>query len=167
MPRGVSVFGRWFALFLLLWLILSGGGGWVFGVAAALAAAALACRLPLAWPGLNLARLPACLGFFSQQLFIGGWDVARRALHPKMPIDPAWEVHAFSSDNPSVHLLLSALVGLMPGTLASHYAAGQLHIHTLDRHRNWRTNTERFEQLLDQLLRTAPEQGPDRQERGE
>lgn len=152
MPRGIPVFGRWLALFLLLWLILSGGQGWGFGVAAALAAATLAYRLPLVWPGLNLSRLPACLGFFTRELFIGGWDVARRALHPKMPIDPAWEVHTLSSTNPRVHLLLSALIGLMPGTLASHYEGNRLHIHTLDRQRNWRSSTERFEQLLDRLL---------------
>lgn len=152
MPRGISVFGRWLALYLLLWFILSGGQGWGFGVAAALGAATLTYRLPLVWPGLNLSPLPACLGFFFQQLFMGGWDVARRALHPKMPIDPAWEIHTLSSDNPRVRLMLSALVGLMPGTLASHIEGNQLHIHTLDRQREWRTSTVRFEQLLARLL---------------
>jgi len=156
MPRGVAAFVRWFLLFLGLWLIFSGAQGWAFGTAASLAAAAIAYRLPMRWPALRITRLPACLGFFFIQLLVGGWDVARRALHPKMPIDPAWELYQCRSENPKVHLLLSALVGLMPGTLSSHFEQGQLHIHTLDRQRDWRTNTERFEQLLDRLLKGAP-----------
>lgn len=156
MPQRVAAFGRWFLMFLGLWLIFSGAQGWAFGAAASLAAAAIAYRLPIRWPALHITRLPACLGFFFTQLLVGGWDVARRALDPAMPIDPAWELYPFASDNPRVHLLLSALVGLMPGTLSSHFAQGQLHIHTLDQHRDWRTNTARFERLLDRLLKETP-----------
>lgn len=152
MPQGVVAFGRWFVLFLLLWLILSGAQGWAFGIIGSASAALLAWRLPLAWPAIHLARLPACFGFFAVQLFVGGWDVARRALHPKLPIDPVWTTYTFTSANPRVHQVLSALIGLMPGTLASHFHEGQLHIHALDQQRNWHTTTQHFEQLLDRML---------------
>lgn len=151
----VMAFGRWFALFLLLWLIISGANGWGFGIAGAAGAALLALWLPLPWPSLRLSRLPSCTGFFLQQLFAGGWDVARRALHPARPINPAWTTYTLQSDNPRVHQLLSALIGLMPGTLASHYSGSELYVHALDQDRDWQTATRRFEQLLDQLLGTT------------
>lgn len=152
MPQGVVAFGRWFILFLLLWLTLSSVQGWVFGIVGSATAALLAYRLPLAWPAIRPARLPACFGFFIVQLFVGGWDVARRALDPKLPIDPAWTTYTFFSSNPRVHQMLSALIGLMPGTLASHYQGGELHIHALDQQRDWYATTRHFEQLLDRML---------------
>lgn len=145
-------FIRWFVFFLLIWLLLSNAQGWGFGIFTAAAAALLACRLPLRWPALRLTRLPAFLGFFFAQLLFSGWDVARRALHPSLPVSPAWVKYPMVSKNPNVHLMLSALVGLLPGTLASHYHRQNLYLHTLTRHQNWRVAVVKLEQLLEQLL---------------
>lgn len=141
-----------FSLCLGLWGLLSQGQGWAFGIPLAAMAAFVASGLQLDWRPLQLRPLAALLGFFLRELFSGGWDVARRALHLRMPIDPAWHRFPLTSRNRHVHLLLSAMVGLLPGTLASHYEEQVLHVHVLDQQQDWQDVIARLETLLSRLL---------------
>ncbi|MGD8174555.1 Na+/H+ antiporter subunit E [Marinimicrobium sp. ARAG 43.8] len=154
MPQGQSAgfFIRWLLLFAALWAVISGAEGWAFGVPASLAAATLAWRLPLPWPSLRWRHLPAFIAFFLRELTLGAWDVARRILHPRVPIDPAWHTYSLHSHNPRVHLMLSALVGLLPGTMASHFDNGILHLHILDSRQPWSSTVARLEWHLERLL---------------
>ncbi len=142
----------WVMMFFALWLLLAGFRGWLFAIPAALGGAAVAVYLALPLPQLHWRRLPRCLGFFAVQLVLGGWDVARRALHPRLPLAPGWVSYRFTSTNPRVRLLLSAVVGLLPGTLASHCDDQQMTIHALDQHSDWEPVIARLELLLDRLL---------------
>lgn len=142
----------WVLLFAVLWWLLAGFNGWLFAITAALGGAAVAMRLALPLPQLHWRRLPRFLGFFAVQLVLGGWDVARRALHPRLPLAPGWVSYRFTSTNPRVHMLLSAIVGLLPGTLASHYDHQQMAVHALDQHSDWHPTIARLESLLDRLL---------------
>ena len=141
-----------FCAWLGLWFLLSRGEGWAFGVPVAAATTFATVRLQLNWRPLRLGALAAVFGFFLRELFSGGWDVARRAIHPRMPIAPGWETFAMTSRNPRVRMLLSAMIGLLPGTLSSEYHGFTLHIHALDQQQNWQETVTRLESLLSDLL---------------
>lgn len=141
-----------FCLWLGLWALLSGAEGWVFGVPLAALATFAGYRLGLRCGTLRISVLPAFLAFFLRELFSGGWDVACRALHPRLPVAPGWQTFNLTCRDPRVRLLLSALVGLLPGTLSSHHQDQILHIHALDQQQDWRTTVGRLETLLAKLL---------------
>lgn len=142
----------WLLVYGALWLLLSGASGWVYGLVCALAAAGLSLWLKLPFAGLKLRYLPPFLFFFFHEVVLGAWDVARRALHPGLPLDPAWVTHSFACSNPRVHLLLSAMVGLMPGTFSTHFDEQTLYLHVLDQRHGWRAPVERMEAHLARLL---------------
>jgi len=134
-----------------LWLLLSGGQGWAFGLALALAASVLSLWLGLPFPRWRLLHLPPFLAFFLYEMLLGAWDVARRALHPAMPLEPAWVTHRFESADPRVRLVLCGMVGLMPGTLCSHIDGDTLHLHVLDQAQAWQLPVEKMETHLSRL----------------
>lgn len=139
-------------VWLALWALLSNNQGWAFGVPLALLAAGVTVQVSLNVRPVQVQILPGLLAFFIVELFIGGWDVARRAWHPRLPIAPKWHRYPMSSTDPRVKLLLSAMVGLLPGTLASHFEGQTLYLHTLDHKQSWHGTVERLEQKLDRLL---------------
>lgn len=141
-----------FCAWLALWALLTQAQGWAFGVPLAAIATFVGYRLRLRCGSLRLRVLPAFAGFFLRELFSGGWDVAWRALHPRLPIAPDWQTFALSSRDPRVCLLLSAMVGLLPGTLSSHHTGQRLHVHALDQHQDWQRTVARLEELLSRLL---------------
>lgn len=143
-------------IWLALWALLSNNSGWAFGVPLALLAAWASQRVRLQVGPLQVQYLPAFLGFFLTALVIGGWDVARRAWHPQLPIAPRWLRYDMSSQEPRVHLLLSAMVGLLPGTFASHFQQQTLFIHALDHRQDWRSTVHRLEHHLERLLKEPP-----------
>ncbi|HEY7775545.1 MAG TPA: Na+/H+ antiporter subunit E, partial [Kineobactrum sp.] len=126
--------------------------GWEFGIPVAALATLAGHRLGLQSGPVQPQVLPAFFWFFLRELFSGGMDVARRALHVNLPIAPAWQTFTLTSRDPRVCLMLSALIGLLPGTLASHYYERELFVHTLDEHRDWKTAVSQLERLLSRLL---------------
>lgn len=141
------------ASWLVLWALLSNNSGWAFGVPLALLAVWTSILAKVHVGPVHLQYLLAFLGFFFTELFSGGWDVARRAWHPQLPIAPRWLRYEMTSEQPRVHLLLSAMVGLLPGTFASHYQDQTLFIHALDHRQNWRSTVQRLEHHLERLLK--------------
>ncbi|MDZ7709501.1 MAG: Na+/H+ antiporter subunit E [Roseovarius sp.] len=76
-------------------------------------------------------RLALHLPSFVAGSVLGGFDVARRALAPHMPLDPGWvEVPARLPDGGRV--LMGAELSLMPGTLAAGMRGDRLLVHLLD-----------------------------------
>ncbi len=153
MQRGPWAYLFWCGLFYIIWLLLAGPGAWLAGLLASPAAAAIAVWVGLTPPPVHWRWLPSFVVFFVKELLLGGWDVARRALHPRLPLAPAWVSYRFRSTNPRVHLMLSAIVGLLPGTLSSHWEAEHMAVHALDKHSDWRSTIVRLEALLDKLIR--------------
>lgn len=146
----------WFVVYVALWLLLSAGSDWGFGLAFASAATLLSLWLKLPPLGLRLVYLPRFLLFFVYETVLGAWDVARRALHPNLPLDPGWVTYPLRCPNHRVRLLLSAMVGLMPGTLSSHFDGENLYLHVLDQGQDWRTTVTRMETHLAHLLGGVP-----------
>lgn len=80
---------------------------------------------------LRLFRFLALLPGFLWRSLLGGVDVAWRAFHPRMPLNPGWA--AVPSDLPDGgKVALGAEFSLMPGTLVAGTRDGRLLVHMLD-----------------------------------
>jgi len=150
--RGATDALFWSLLYTALWSLFAVGEGWLLGVPSIALAVALSLWLGLRPMAMRLIALPGFLGFFLKHMLLGGWDVARRALQPRCPLQPAWHPYPLRSRSPRVRLLLSALVGLLPGTLASRVDADELRVHVLDERLPWQTTVAELERRLERLL---------------
>ena len=112
------------AAFALLWIVLTEGElqGWWFGLVAVPLATVLSQRLLPARgrAGLELLATVRLAGFFAWQSVVGGVDVARRALDPRLPIRPGLLDIDLRHADTSTALSFAALVSLLPGTICVH-----------------------------------------------
>ncbi|SEQ43624.1 multicomponent Na+:H+ antiporter subunit E [Ectothiorhodospira magna] len=120
---------------LVLWWVLTGGdpGGWIIGVPVALLAAVSVLVLP---PGrryrLSLGGLLIFMGFFLWQSFVGGLDVSRRALSPRMPLTPGFiDYPVRLPPGPALTFFMN-VIGLLPGTLSVGLHRRRIRLHVLD-----------------------------------
>jgi len=116
-----------------IWLVLTGAGtkGLFVGALAVPAATWLSLRLLPAGQSLNLLRLAGHIPSFVAGSVMGGLDVGRRALSPRMRLAPGWvEVPVTLPDGGRV--ALGAELSLMLGTLAAGTQDGRLLVHVLD-----------------------------------
>ena len=119
-------------LFSALWLILTGGEAWLLGAVVVPAACWLSFRLLPPVRPLRLLRVVAMAPGFLRLSLLGGIDVARRALDPRLPLNPGWvPVEVDLPDGGKV--LLGGEMSLMPGTLVAGSDGRRLLIHVLDR----------------------------------
>ncbi|EHQ52836.1 MULTISPECIES: Na+/H+ antiporter subunit E [Ectothiorhodospira] len=120
---------------LVLWWILTGGapGAWAIGIPVALLAAASVFVLP---PGrryrLSLRGLMVFMGFFLWQSFVGGLDVSRRALSPRMPLAPGFIDYPVRLPRGPALTFFMNVIGLLPGTLSVGLHRRRLQLHVLD-----------------------------------
>lgn len=145
----------WLLFYTALWGLLSGGSGWYIGIPCILGASGLSHWLGGRAITLRLSALPGFLLFFLAALGSGGWDVARRAVQPRMPLSPAWVSYPLSISQPHYRLLFSSMIGLLPGTLASHIEGDLLCMHVLDDGQPWESSARRLEQRLMAVLGEA------------
>lgn len=126
------VVARRLVLLAAVWTILTGGEALALGIPAVAAACWLSLRLLPAERPLRLTALARMAPGFAWRSLVGGLDVARRALDPRMPLDPGWiEVPV---DLPGGgRVALGGELSLMPGTLAAGSEGGRLLVHMLDR----------------------------------
>jgi len=118
---------------LLLWWMLSGGEGWLFGGAASMLAAGVSLRLtPATHHRLRLRRIPRFVAFFLRQSAHAGWDVARRIVHPALPLDPAFLRLPLALPDGAPSWWLMSVISLLPGTLSVQRQGRSLEIHCLD-----------------------------------
>ena len=123
------------AIAALVWLGLNRNdlGSWLIGAPAVVAAAALggvlqADRRPrLRWRGL----LPFA-AFFLRESLRGGWDVAWRVFHPRLPVAPGFIRFATALPDGPVRYLFVNVVSLLPGTVASGFDGDEVIVHALD-----------------------------------
>ena len=71
---------------------------------------------------------------------------------PKRPLQPAWLDYTLTSSSSQVRLVLSALVGLLPGTLASQVQGDRMRVHVLDERQPWEATVHSLERRLERLL---------------
>ena len=116
-----------------LWLVLSDFAlsGLIIGAPAVAAATALSLRLLPAASGRRPWRGLPLLPRFVWRSLLGGLDVARRALDPRLPLSPGWRTLPRTL-SPGGGFLIGTQHSLMPGTLVAGTRRGQYLVHLLD-----------------------------------
>lgn len=114
-----------------LWAILCEGEGWVVGVPVILVAAAVTPRGTSAdqW---SLAGLTRFVPYFLWNSLRGAVDVAARAVHPGLPIDPAILRYEMRLESTTARILMANSVTLLPGTLSAEVEGNVLSVHVLN-----------------------------------
>lgn len=109
-----------FLVLAAVWLALDGLHAWPLGLLAAAAGAAagvlLAPGRPYRWRPL---RLLAFCAYFVVESLRGGLDVAWRALHPRLPVQPGFTEMKLSLPPGPPRTLMLSVVSLLPGTLSA------------------------------------------------
>jgi multicomponent Na+:H+ antiporter subunit E len=121
--------------FLAFWVILAGVDPkdlWV-GAFAAIAATWTSLRLlpPGQWRFRPIALSRLALRFLYQSV-VGGMDVARRALDPRLPLRPGFVSYPVRFAPGAARNTFASLTGLLPGTVPAGEVGGQLIYHCLD-----------------------------------
>lgn len=121
-------------LFSAVWLALTGAAfdALAFGVPAVAASVWLSLRLLPPVGALRLWRMVLLVPGFLTGSLVGGLDVARRALRPRLNMRPGWVLHPSRLDGGG-RVALGGELSLMPGTLSAGCHEGRLLVHVLDR----------------------------------
>jgi multicomponent Na+:H+ antiporter subunit E len=121
--------------FLAFWLVLFGFSFADLPMGALTATAATWASLRLMPPGPRLLRPGAlarlALRFLGQSI-VAGADVARRALHPRLPLRPGFVAYPVYFPPGTARNAFTTLTSLLPGTVPAGDERGQLVYHCLD-----------------------------------
>jgi multicomponent Na+:H+ antiporter subunit E len=122
-----------FVLFALMWWILTDGAmdSWPIGLPVVLLATLVSVMLmpPLSWSLRGILRF---IPYFLWYSIRGGVDVARRAMHPRLPILPGLYDYRFRLPPGLSRVFMANTVSLLPGTLSVELEEEILRIHVLD-----------------------------------
>jgi multicomponent Na+:H+ antiporter subunit E len=121
--------------FAALWWVLAEGRteAWWLGLAAT--AAATAASVAVLPPRRGAFHLPAAAGFvgyFLWQSVRGGAQVAAMALRPRLDLRPALVELPLALPPGAPRVLITAALGLMPGTVGVRLEGERLRVHVLD-----------------------------------
>jgi multicomponent Na+:H+ antiporter subunit E len=125
-------------LFTALWWVLAEGEAKGWAVAAASVGGATLASLILLPPGsrrLRVAALARFVPFFLRESVRGGIDVARRALHPRLPLSPGFIEYRLRLPAGPARVLFATTISLLPGTVSAQLGETHLRVHLLDRSR--------------------------------
>lgn len=121
--------------FVCLWLVLAGADPSDLPAAAAAVAAATWTSLRLLPPRASRSSLLAIAQLaprFLYQSVIGGVDVARRALDPRLPLHTGFVVYPTGLPSGAARNVFATLTSLLPGTVLTAEEKGGLVYHCLD-----------------------------------
>jgi multicomponent Na+:H+ antiporter subunit E len=141
----------WAIVYTALWALLSRNQGWLIGLIFITAATAVSYLTKVPDPRIRLHYLPAFSVFFLSKLLSGGIDVALRTFSAAPLTSAGWVRYPLRTRDERVRLLLSALMGLLPGTLAARMDFDELLIHALDTEMDWLADIARLEWHLQRL----------------
>ena len=119
--------------FLAFWVILIGPRDLVAGLLAA--AAATWASVHLLPPGAlrpRPAAIPALVVRFMWLSVVAGWDVARRALDPRLPVNPGFVAYQVSFPPGAARNVFTALTSLLPGSVPAGDDGDTILYHCLD-----------------------------------
>jgi multicomponent Na+:H+ antiporter subunit E len=147
-----------------LWALLTRGDAWswLLGVpvviAATFASGALSPAVGWRWRWLGGLRFAA---FFLKQSVIGGADVAWRALHPRLPLQPGFVTLRLRLPSTIARVWLANTITLLPGTLSAQLENELMIVHTVDTGAPVTRDVREAEMRIADLLglKLAPEPG--------
>jgi len=122
-------------LFAVLWWVLAEGridGWWLGAIAVATATWASAVLLPPAAHRLRLVQMPGFVWFFLRNSIRGGFQVAMMALRGRSALQPGVLELQLNLPAGGARVLMTSVIGLMPGTLSVELAEDRLRLHVLD-----------------------------------
>ncbi len=125
--RGAAFFG--------FWVVLIGVGLADLAAGVVAATAATWASLRLAPPGAGRVRFSALPGFtlrFLWQSVIAGWDVARRAFDPRLPLQPGFVRFPVRLPRGQARNAFASYTSLLPGTVPAEDDGESLLYHCLD-----------------------------------
>lgn len=150
--------------YLGTWYVLAEGdpAALPYGLPVAIAAAVVRRRLSPVTGRIGWLHLASVLPRFFQLLFLGGVDVARRALLPRLPINPGLTEEALPKPGSLFGVATAYILSLQPGTLVVRFREGGLLLHAIDRGGPvlWLAHRE-----TNRRLKRALEQEPDADDR--
>ncbi len=156
--RGVSpaTFATRLVAMAAMWLILTEGSlryPWLGAIAAVAGAYLSATLLPTTGLRLSIAGALRFWAYFLTRSLLGGIDVARRALSPRMPLDPGYVVVDLRLREEAARVLLVDVLGLMPGTLGVGLDGERLTLHVLDREAAAADRVRELEEIVARAFR--------------
>lgn len=152
-------------LFALIWLVLTRAdvSGFAFGIV--VAAGSTWVSLILLPPGSHRVSIAGMIrlapGFLRSSL-LGGIDVARRALHPRMPLDAGWIAYRTKLPRGLPRVSFGSKTSLLPGSLVAGGRGDVLYVHCLDRGQD----VERSLRDEEERIASTLTEGDRREERG-
>lgn len=120
-------------LFILIWWILTDGviASWWVGVPVVLLTTIVSMML-FAPCSCSLTGFIRIIPFFLWHSLCGAADVARRALHPQLPISPGLYRYRWHLTPGLAQVFMADMVSLLPGTLSIDLHNDYLYVHVLD-----------------------------------
>jgi len=145
-------------LWSLLWWLLSKGqaASWLVGGPTVLAAAGLSVSLaPHRGWRWNVGGLARFGWHFGRASLAGGVDVAWRAIHPRLPIDPQMIQYESRLPEGTARTFFANVISLCPGTVSASLRGRVLTIHVLDAQQPIHTRLGELERAVGALFGAA------------
>lgn len=141
------------ALYSLIWWLITEGqhGSWFIGVPVIGLATAFSYVLVPPSPR-SLQAILHFIPFFIVHSLRGGIDVAWRAFHPRLPIEPILVDYPLRLANVQAQVFMANTTSLLPGTLSARLEGGRLQVHVLDGRGNFKAELHALEQRVATLF---------------
>lgn len=133
LPSGLLIRTMFYGI---LWMVLTGGRmeSWLIGVPAVLLAAWIAGKTQTFRSGrFSISGGVRFAGYFLKASLVSGVDVVRRALSPRLLLQPDLIDYRLSLGTETARIFMADAVSLLPGTLSADLADANLTVHVLDR----------------------------------
>lgn len=149
---------RYVVLFTLLWWILAGShaDSWLLGVPVIVLASYLAHRLaPAGHTQIRWLAVPGFMVYFTWQSIVAGADVARRTLHPSLPLKPGFADIDLTLPEGAPRVFFGAVISLLPGTLCAELTNSGVRLHVLDTSADIEADCRKTEKAIARLFRAG------------
>lgn len=142
-------------LFAALWWVLAEGEAKGWAVAAISVGGATLASLLLLPPGpqrVRVAALARFVPFFLHEAVRGGLDVAGRALHPRLPLQPGLIDYPLRLPEGPARVFFATTISLLPGTVSAWLAETHLRVHVLDSSRPVQARLRELEERVGRVF---------------
>lgn len=131
--RFAAGFLRRLAIISILWMIIVNGNASSLLVGMPVVVLATVVTLPMrSFVRIRWWEVICFIPFFFTRAFSGGMDLARRALHPRLPMNPGMIQYPLRLPQGLPRVVMVNTVNLLPGTLTVDIEAQALQVHVID-----------------------------------